>query len=74
MAEIAPYNAKIPKGDVKFKSGDIVHITKEKLKFDKVYEQTFLTVIFRAVKVIDRTHQPAYELSDFRKPPIERQL
>ena len=37
--------AKIPQGNVKYKVGDLVRITKEKVKFAKGYEQTFSTVI-----------------------------
>jgi hypothetical protein len=47
---------KIPHGCVKFKVGDLVRITKEKVKFAKWYEQTFLTEIFRAFEVIQ--HMP----------------
>jgi len=43
--------AKIPQGCVKFKVGDLVRITKEKVKFAKVYEQTFSTEIFRVAKL-----------------------
>jgi hypothetical protein len=56
---------------VKFKSGDLVRITKEKLKFDKGYEQTLSTEIFRAVKVNDRKPQPVYELSNLRDLPVD---
>jgi hypothetical protein len=44
--------------------GDFVRITKEKVKFAKGYEQSFSTVIFQAVKVIQRMPQTVYELSD----------
>ena len=44
--------ANIPKGRVKFKVGDLVRITKEKVKFAKGYEETFSTEIFRVAKVI----------------------
>ena len=51
--------------------GDLVRITKEKLKFAKRYEQTFPAEIFRVVKVIQRMPQPVYELSDMHDRPIE---
>ena len=56
--------AKIPQGRIKSKVGDFVRITKEKVKFAKGYEQSFSTVIFQAVKVIQRMPQTVYELSD----------
>jgi len=65
--------AKIPKSRVKFKVGYLVRITKEKVMFAKGYEQTFLTEIFRVVKVIHRVPQPVYELSDLQDRPIEGQ-
>ena len=46
--------AKIPQGRVKFEVGDLVRITKEKLKFANGYEHTFSTEIFRVAKVIQR--------------------
>ena len=59
---------------MKFKVGDLVRITKEKVKFAKGYEQTFSTEIFRVVKVIRRVPQPVYELSDLQDRPIEGQF
>jgi len=56
--------AKIPHGRVKFKVGDLVRITKQKVTFAKVYKQTFSTEIFRVVKVISRETKPVYEMSD----------
>lgn len=66
--------SKIPQGRVKFKVGDLVRITKEKLKFAKGYEKTFSTEIFQILKVIKRMPQPVYELSDMRARPIEGQF
>ena len=66
--------SKIPEGRTKFKVGDPVRITKEKVKFVKGYEQTFSTEIFRVVKVIQRVPQPVYELSDLQARPIEGQF
>ena len=62
---------RIPKGNVKYKVGDLVRITKEKVKFAKGYEQNFSTEIFQVVKVIRRVPQPVYELSDLQGRPIE---
>jgi transposase InsO family protein len=66
--------SKIPRGQVKFSTGDLVRITKEKLKFAKGYEQTFSTEIFRVAKVIKRMPQPVYELTDLQSRPIEGQF
>ena len=66
--------SKIPQGRVKFKVGDLVRITKEKVKFAKGYEQTFSTEIFKVVKAIQRVPQPVYELSDLQDRPIEGQF
>jgi len=59
---------------VKFKVGDLVRITKVKIKFAKVYEQIFSTDIFRVVKVIRCVPQLVYELSDLQDRPIEGQF
>jgi len=56
--------SKSPHGCVKFKVGDLVRITKQKVAYAKVYEQTFSTEIFKVAKVITRVPQPVYELSD----------
>jgi hypothetical protein len=61
----------ILRGLVKFKVGDLVLITREKLKFAKRYEQMFSTEMFRVVKVIQRMAQLVYELTDLQNRPIE---
>jgi len=66
--------AKIPQGRVKFKVGDLVRITKEKVRFSKVYGQTFSTEIFRVAKVIERAPQYVYELTDLQGRPTVLQL
>jgi len=66
--------AKIPQSRVKFKVGDLVRITKEKVKFVKGYEETFSTEIFGVVKVIHRVPQPVYELSDLQGRLTEGQF
>jgi hypothetical protein len=65
---------KIPQGRVKFKVGDLVGITKEKLRFAKGYEKTYSREIFKILKVIQRMPQPVYELSDMTARPIEGQF
>jgi len=66
--------AKIPHGRVKFKVGDLVRMTKQKVVFAKGYEQAFSTEIFRVLKVISRVPQPVYELSHLQDRRIEGQF
>jgi hypothetical protein len=63
--------ARIPVGQVKFKVGDHVRISKQKLLFTKGYEQTYSTELFRVAKVIQRRPQPVYQLTDLQSRPIE---
>jgi hypothetical protein len=58
----------------KFKVGQMVRISKEKMKFAKGYEQNFSTEIFRISKVIERSPRPVYELEDVNKTPIDGQF
>jgi hypothetical protein len=48
----------------KFRVGQNVRISKQKMKLAKVGEQNYTTEIFRIVKVIQRTPRPVYELED----------
>ena len=72
--KVKSLRAIIPQSCVKFKVGDLVEITKEKVKFANGYEQTFSTEIFSDVKVIHVVPQRVYELSDLQGRPIERQF
>jgi hypothetical protein len=65
---------KIPQGRVKFIVGDLVRITKEKLKLAKEYEQNDSKEIFRIEKFMQRVSQPVYELSDLQDGRIEGAL
>jgi hypothetical protein len=47
---------------VKFKVGQHVRISKEKLKFAKDGEQTYITEIFKVQIVVSRIPTPVYEL------------
>ena len=58
----------------KFRVGQTVRISKEKMKFAKGYEQNFSTEIFRIAKVIERSPRPVYELKDLNKTPIDGQF
>jgi len=66
--------ANLPQSRVKFKVGDLVRITKEKVKFAKGYGRLFSTEIFSVVKIIHREPQPVYELSGLHGRPIEGQF
>jgi len=59
---------------VKFSVGQHVRISKEKMNFAKVSEQTFSMVIFRITKVRERRPRPVYELEVLNKTPIEGQF
>jgi len=58
----------------KFKVGQHVRISKEKMEFKKGAEQNFGQEIFRIDKVIKRTPRPDYEMEDLNKTPIEGQF
>jgi len=62
---------RIPSVGVKFRLGQHVRISKEKMKFAKASEQNFSTEIFRISKIIYRTPRPVYELEDLNKTPID---
>jgi hypothetical protein len=48
----------------KFRVGQHVRISKQKMKFAKGGEQNYTIEIFRIVKVIHRSPRPVYELED----------
>ena len=54
--------------------GDNVRISREKIKFEKGFQQTFSTEIFKVSKIVRRFPQPVYELEDLRGIPIEGQF
>jgi hypothetical protein len=58
----------------KFRVGQHVRISKEKMKFAKGSEQNYSTEIFRVVKVINRTPRSVYELEDLNKTAIDGQF
>ena len=65
---------KIPRVEPKFRVGQHVRISKEKMRFAKGAEQNYTTEIFTINKVIRRTPRPVYELEDLNKTPIEGQF
>jgi len=66
--------AKIPIAKPKFRVGQYVRISKEKMKFAKGGEQNYSTEVFRVIKVIRRTPRPVYELEDLNHKIIEGQF
>jgi len=50
----------------KFRAGQHVRISKEKMKFAKGGEQNFSTEIFRIAKVIERRPRPVFEFGRFK--------
>jgi hypothetical protein len=60
--------------DPKFRKGQHVRISKEKMRFSKGSEQNYTTEIFRISKVIHRKPRPVYELVDLNNTPIEGQF
>ena len=55
----------------KFRVGQYVRISKDKMKFAKGYEQNFRTEIFGIAKVKEWIPRPVYELEDLNKTPID---
>jgi hypothetical protein len=58
----------------KFRFGQHVRISKEKMRFVKVAEQNYTTEIFKINKVILRTPRHVYELIYFNNTPIHGQF
>ena len=58
----------------KFRVGQHVRISKQKMKVAKSAEQNFSTEIFRIAKVIERRPRALYELEDLNGTPIEGQF
>ena len=58
---------------VKFRVGQNVRISKEKMRFARAAEHNFSTEIFRIFKVIHRRPRVEYELEDLNGTPIDGQ-
>jgi len=56
---------------LRFRVGQHVRISKEKMKLANGAEPNFSTEIFRVVKVIDMWPRPVYELEDLNRTPID---
>jgi len=65
---------KIPIAKPRFRVGQHVRISKEKMKFAKGGEQNYSTEVFRVIKVIRRTPRPVYELEDLNHKVIDGQF
>jgi len=65
---------KIPIAKPRFRVGQYVRISKEKMKFAKGGEQNYSTEVFRVIKVIRRTPRPVYELEDLNQKVIDGQF
>ena len=61
-------------GKLKFREGQHVLISKEKVKFAKGGEQNYTTEIFKVRKVVHRTPRPVFELEDLLGQEIEGQF
>jgi hypothetical protein len=58
----------------RFRLGQHVRISKEKIKFAKGGEQNYSTEVFRVIKVIRRTPRLVYELEDLNHKVIDGQF
>jgi len=67
-------NRRVRVAKAKFRVGQHVCISKEKMKFAKGAEQNFSTEIFRIAKVIERRPRPLYGLEDLNNTPIDGQF
>jgi len=61
-------------GKLKFRVGQHLRISKEKMEFAKSGEQNYTTKIFKVRKVVHRTPRPVFELEDLRGQEIEGQF
>ena len=59
-------------GKLKFRVGQHVRISKEKVKFAKGGKQNYITEIFEIHKIVHRTPRPVFELEDLRGREIVR--
>jgi transposase InsO family protein len=64
----------VPIAQPKFRIGQHVRISKEKMKFAKGGEQNYTTEVFRIIKVIRRTPRPVFELEDLNRKLIDGQF
>jgi hypothetical protein len=67
MAENEHERPKIPIAKPRYRLGQHVRISKDKIKFAKGGEQNYTTEVFRIIKVIRRKPRPVYELEDLNK-------
>jgi len=65
---------RIPIAEPKFRVGQHVRISKQKMKFAKGGEQNYTTEMFGIIMVIRRAPQPVYELEDLNQKVIDGQF
>jgi len=65
---------KVPIAKPRFRVGQHVRISKEKMKFAKGGEQNYTTEVFRIIKVVRRTPSSMYELEDLNQKVIDGQF
>jgi hypothetical protein len=58
----------------KFRVGQHVRRSKEKMIFTKGSQQNYTTEIFKIIKFITKSPQPVYVLEDLNRTPIEDQF
>jgi hypothetical protein len=61
----------VSRAPAKFKVGQYVRMSKEKIKFAKGGEQNYTTEIFQIQKVVPRTPRPVYDLVDLLDKHME---
>ena len=66
--------SRIPIAQPKFRVGQHVRISKEKIKFPKGGEQNYITEDFRIIEVILLTPRPVYKLEDLNQKVIDGQF
>jgi hypothetical protein len=65
---------RFPIAQPKFRVGQNVRISKEKMKFAKGGEQNYTTEVLQVIKLIRRTPRPLYELEDLNRKVINGQF
>ena len=58
----------------RFRVGQHVRISEEKMKFAKGAEQNYTTEVFRIINVIRRTPRPVYKLEDLNQEVMDGQF
>jgi hypothetical protein len=59
--------------EIRYRVGQYVRMSKQKMKFAKGGEHNYTTEIFKICKIVHRTPRPVYELEDLRGQRIDGQ-